>query len=117
VLVPVDDDLEARIAELIEARRDEVAQLVRSRIDTLAAELVEAEFRSRNGNGHARKSETSVDLEVLRACSGACGRTLPASAFERGRSKCRQCRRAEQRDRELRARPADPEPPRTATDA
>ena len=54
---------------------------------------------------------------MTKTCAGPCDRALPLSAFDKGRATCRECRRAENRDREQRraAEQAPPEPDRPAT--
>lgn len=110
----MDVDVEARIHELLAARRPILEQLVRHAVDAEITALVDAELERTlpNGNGATRAVEPATKL-----CTGPCGRTLPVSAFEKGRAKCRQCRRAENREREQRHTlaatvPADQEPPR-----
>jgi hypothetical protein len=128
LLTVAESAIDERITELVAARRQTLAELVRAAVDRELQALVEAELEQRrngrtdlilpgrnksDGNGHVRPAAAATDSMAVKVCTGPCGRTLPVSAFERNRGKCRECRRAEHRDRELRARPADPEPPRT----
>jgi hypothetical protein len=116
VPILVDVDLEPRGAALVEARRPQPAELVRRAVDHELERLVAAELEQRsNGNGHtAPRSDPRTLADATKACTGPCRRTLPLSAFEKGRAKCRQCRHAEHRARQDRA--AEAEPPRTDAD-
>jgi len=93
--------LDERIFELVSAHRSELEQLVRQAVDTELERLIEAEF-ARRGNG---SSETvGPTTKVCRDC----GRTLPASGFEKHRHVCRECRIRQNREREQR-RQAEPD--------
>ena len=65
---------------------------------------------ARGGTSHTPQPST-----VLKTCR-VCGETKPASAFERGRLQCRDCRRAavHRRGRERNSQPADDEEPHPA---
>ena len=95
--------IDARISELVSAHRPELEQLVRQAVDRELALLVDAELE-RRGNG---SSETAA-AAATKVCRG-CGRTLPASSFEKHRHVCRECR-ARQREQRHQAE-ADTEPP------
>jgi len=106
--------IDERIQQLVAARREDLAELVRQAVERELQALVAAELEARNGNGTGEVAALSGrvrESDAVKVCTGPCGRTLPVTAFERGRRKCRECRRGEYRNRERRA--PDPEPPRT----
>jgi hypothetical protein len=101
--------VDERIAELVQAHRPELEQLVHQAIDRELEALAQQELQ-RRGNG-----ATSIDVTPVpttRRCND-CGLEKPSGAFEKGRDVCRECRHAQARDRERRAA-AEPvaEPPR-----
>jgi hypothetical protein len=109
-------DLEARIAALIEARRPELEQLVDAALDRELEAMIMARITSLNGQADLiapGANNSKADYVMVKVCTGACGRTLPLTAFEKGRGKCRECRRAEQRARGHDHEQTDSEPPRT----
>jgi hypothetical protein len=104
--------IDERIQELVAAHRSELEHLVDAELDRQLARLVDERLAARNGN-----AATAIVSEV-KVCAGPCGRALPLSKFEAHRSKCRECRRAEQHARqEARAQEPDPEPPRSGDGA
>jgi hypothetical protein len=119
----VDADLEQRVAALVEARRPQLAELVRRAVDHELERLVAAELEQRNGNGYVATDfqvehdqlEKTEHVSGTKVCTN-CARSLPLAKFEAHRSKCRECRRAEARAREHEQAPAE-EPPRTDVDA
>jgi hypothetical protein len=103
--------IDERISELVSAHRPQLEQLVRQAVDRELAALVDAEL-ARRSNGSTAAGVT----QTTKSCRGPCGRTLPASSFERHRHVCRDCRRHRDRDREHGRAAVETEPPRPAGD-
>ena len=104
--------IEEQVKALVELHRLELEQLVDEALEAELARLVDERIQARNGNGNGHVSPDIVSgdsVVAVRTCSGPCGRTLPPAAFEKGRSKCRECRRAEHRDRQRRVEATAPE--------
>jgi transposase len=115
-------DVEARIAELVEAYRPELEQLVDQALErelaALVEELVEERLAARNGDlrgaehvkPDAPATLSSTATAATKQCSG-CGETKPAGAFEKHRSKCRECRRRDLARARERRESAEQDPP------
>jgi hypothetical protein len=102
--------IEEQVQALLELHRPELARLVDQALEAELARLVDERIAARNGNGNTKRVS---HVEAVKVCSGPCARTLPLSAFEKGRGKCRECRRAEHRARGHDHGQAAAEPPRT----
>ena len=108
--------IDERIGERVAAHRSELEQLVRQAVDRKLERLIDAEF-ARRGNGSVSVA-TSATFASTKICRG-CGRTLPASSFEKHRHVSRECRRDQNVEREQRRQAdaaEDAEPPRTGGD-
>jgi hypothetical protein len=110
--------IDEQVRELVRSHRPELEQLVDQALERELAQLVEQRLAARNGPHQAAGNAAIVETAAAtKTCAGPCGRALPLSAFEKGRTKCRECRRAENRDREQRRAaqqaPADPDRPAT----
>jgi hypothetical protein len=111
-------DVEVRIAELVEAHRPELEQLVDQALERELQALVEQRLAARNGALERARQAVPPQAEPALAAKPttktcvSCGQEKPASAFEKYRRACRDCRRREAREREQR-RAADPERPAT----
>jgi hypothetical protein len=117
--------IEEQVQALLELHRAELEQLVDQALEAELARLVDERIQSRDGqadlippggiksNGHVRPEDVRADSAAVKVCSG-CQRALPIEAFERHRSRCRQCRRDQQRARTGHDHAqAAAEPPRT----
>jgi hypothetical protein len=105
VAVTIDAGAEARVRELLAVHRPELERLVDQALERELTQLVEQRLAARNGNGAdqpVRNSAVAETAAATKICAGPYGRALPVSAFEKGRAKCRECPRAEHRDREQR---------------
>jgi hypothetical protein len=120
VAAPAGQPLEALVKDEL---RGPVSELVRC----VVVELVHEQL---NGSGPGPSAQTAVSgpenaqeprlrpgpkpmpAPTERRCN-RCGETKPAGEYGRGRGTCRSCRRAQQREHDRRAAPADEEPPRT----
>jgi hypothetical protein len=87
-------DVEARIAELVEAHRPELQLLVDQALERELAQLVAQRLNGHangNGTGPAQAVEPPAP-EGMRTCA-VCGRTRPLGKFDRGKRKvCTTCR-------------------------
>ena len=116
--------IDERIHELVEGHRPELERLVDQALERELAHLVEEGLAARNGNGAHEPARNAAIVEAgaaTKTCAGPCARTLPVSSFEKGRAKCRECRRAENREREQRRTveqqaPAEPDRPGITAD-
>ena len=112
----VRDELRGPVSELV---RQVVVELVHEQLNGAGASLEPPAESAVSGpenaqeetNGPGASSDTPQPSTDRKTCR-VCGEQKPASAFERGRRQCRQCRRGvERRSRERRAAAkADREP-------
>jgi hypothetical protein len=86
--------LDELVRTALTERRDLLEAIVRREVEAVVSELVDAEL-----NGNAMTATTPLDRSAPPSAETKLCRTCnvekPAAAFERGRNKCRACRRAD----------------------
>lgn len=113
--------IDERIQELVEAHRDQLAELVDQAVDAELARLVAQALERRNGAAAAAPVKTPTvqtngSRPGTKTCT-SCSETKPTTDFERNRAKCRACRRREERQRAARRDPEPADPARPAVTA
>jgi hypothetical protein len=98
---PAAADVEARIAELVAANREQLAQLVDQAVERELEALIAERLTAANGV-HETEQRSATKI-----CDG-CGETKPETAFEKYRRRCRECRRRDRRTAAVEQAPAEP---------